>query len=443
VAERMKAWADPRGPADNAPARRVRTLLAGLVVAIVVAAGLLVWQLYPSTTRSPAGTQDDGPTFYQAIAAVNTSVAAETGGPWDLYGVWGIASPLPFSPDSLGWPSYNLTVNSCQAQFNGLTLWNGSIPIFNGTYDSGTAPFWQFAFFSNASHSILIATDVSGVARAFPPMAMTSTCAEATSLDAYPWLFARSLTPFPSNSPTMARSAWAASGHEWMTADEPAWEAFVFGYSYWGSANPTGLTVKFGRCGEVGATSVQPVLDVSVSTNGSWKSSFNGTQGCGDVVSLGPPPVLDGYRIHFSNATFSNSTNSSRAELPLAVAYDSAPNDSDAGGLVTWMVTMNLTDQAGQRLEPSASSCSHWVPTTADCYSSDEGWYVVLVSASGSWLDSYPSTADAAEWALPNVALATNQLLIVVAPAAWNTTGDLLSLSGTISTAPVSGEGTI
>jgi len=284
----------------------LRVRLFAVVAAVLVVgagAGLSLWYLTRSGTSKPTSIVADGPTFYQALGAVNGSVASSPGGPWTIFAVWGVASPVPFDPNALGWLSQNLTVNSCGEAFNGVTLWNGTIPLFNGTFDSGTAPFWQFAFFSNASQSILIATDLVGVSHVFTPMAMTSVCAKATGLGGSPWAWAKILSPFPADSSIMAESAWSSTGQSWESSNRPGYELFVLGWNEWGSANPEGLIVKFARCGEVGFTGIQPVTDFLLTSGGTVFSVFNGSQGCGNVMSLGPPPVYVQYVMDFSNTS--------------------------------------------------------------------------------------------------------------------------------------------
>jgi hypothetical protein len=419
-----------------------------IVVLVVVAIAILLVLsalAYRSTTSSQPSTGPiaDGPTFYQAIAAVNGSVAAQPGGPWTLYAVWGVATPIPFSPDSLGWSSYNETVNSCGAQFNGLTLWNGSIPLFNGSFNSGTAPFWQFGFFSNASQSILLATDVLGVPRTYPLMSMSSPCADGTGLGATPWIWANILSPFPANSPVMAASAWEAIGARWTTANQPGYEVYVLGFSDWGSGNPSGLIVRFARCGEVGATGVQPEVNVILNGNGTWNSYFNGTQGCGDVISRGPPPVYGGFVVDFASPNVSHGTGTIVVNQSFQVTYGNRSADSDAGGLVSWMATLNVTNSGGQRLPSLTPGCGNWVSSLGECSPDGAGWYAVLLSSSGSWLDAYPSSPNGTDWEIPNVALASNQFLAVVVPSTWNPAGDVLSINGTVSLVVVSGSVTL
>ncbi|MFZ0891282.1 MAG: hypothetical protein WB778_06250 [Thermoplasmata archaeon] len=430
--------------ADNRPSHRVRRLSAvviTLALIIAVTAGAGAWYLF-SESHPNASSKSDGPTFYQAIASVNGSVANISGGPWTLFGVWGIASPLPFAPNALGWFENNLTVNSCGAQFNGLTLWNGSIPLFNGSFDSGTAPFWQFAFYSNSSQSILIATNVLGFAKVYPPMAMTSECAKATGLGADPWNWSPILIPFPPNSPIMAESAWNAIGEKWMAQNPAGFERYVFGYSYWGSGNPIGRTIGYLRCGEVGATAVQPVVDVILNDNGTSNSFFNGTQGCGNVISLGPPPVLDPYGVNFSAPSLSEGNGTTYVNVSFQATHDSG-NDTDAGGLVSWMATLRLNNSTGVDLPSVIPDCSTWVPSLSDCRADGSGWYAVLLSSSGKWIDSFPSISNGTVWNIPNVSIVSNQYLVIVAPSSWDVTGDNLSVYGTSPAATVGGSVTL
>jgi hypothetical protein len=125
------------------PESRRRVIFAVAAAAIIVVAGGFgsYFVLAHLRNTGPSGVAD-GPTLYQAMAAMNQTLRNATGGPWGLFSVYGVAAQAPYSANVVGYPSNNLTVNACQAQFNGLTLWNGTMPVFSGTLNSGTAPFW-------------------------------------------------------------------------------------------------------------------------------------------------------------------------------------------------------------------------------------------------------------------------------------------------------------
>ena len=421
--------------------RRALTITAVCVAALAVVGALLVW--YPWNRAAPASPPDraDGPTFYQALGQVNASVENTSGGPWTLYTVYGIATPVPFSPSALSWNEQNETVNSCGHLFNGLTMWNGSIPLFNGTYNSGTAPFWQFFYFSNVSDEILVASNVLGVPQVFPPIPIWSPCMNGSALGLDPLSFAKVLEPLPANSPTLASAAVGALGPKWFADNPSTFEAFRFGNNYWGSGNPGGLIVNFERCGEVGEAGVQPFASVGLSSAGSFVTSFVGIEGCGNIYSLGPPPVVLPWKIGFSNVSTVVSGEGSYSTIPFQALVENNTGGyyPDAHGIVSWMIRLTLTNSTGVVLPTATSSCGGWVPTASDCGANGTGWFLLLLSPYGQWLDSYGATSTGANWSAPAVSIVSNQQMVLVCPSTWNLTGDVLSASSATSNVTLSG----
>ena len=209
-------------PARDRGRRRRIAVVAAIVAIVVVAGGLGGY--FVLTHRAASGTRvvDDGTTYYHALAQVNGTVQNVTGYPWALFSVFGVAAQAPFSANVLSYIFENYTVNTCGRLFNGPTLWNGTMPVFTGTFDSGTAPFWQFAFYSNTTHEDLIATDVLGTPYVYPPEQnqQPGTC--------YPWnavpgplAWSKALSLVSVNSPTAGAAAWGAVSSYWPQADEP------------------------------------------------------------------------------------------------------------------------------------------------------------------------------------------------------------------------------
>jgi len=430
--------------APGMPARRA-VLVVAVAVAMTVAGGLGTVLVLEQKAGSTTSVVNDGPTFYQALGKLNASVQATPGGPWTLYTVYGVATPVPFSPSALGWFEQNRTVNSCGALFNGLTLWNGSIPLFNGTFNSGTAPFWQFFYFSNVSQSILVATDVLGQTRVFPPAPMSSSCFAGSSLNYDPWGWARVFDPFPADSPTLSRSAVNALGAGWFVNNPSVFEAYRFGSNYWGSGNPGGLVINFERCGEVGRAGIQPAASVGVSSAGKFVTSFVGAEGCGNVESLGPPPVFFSYELGFASPTAVITGSSTYITIPFQalLTNSSGTIGTDASGIVSWMVRLNLTSGSGAALPEAGFSCDEWVSTTSDCVANSTGWFAILQPPYGAWLDSYGASRTGMNWCIPDVSLVSEQQLVIVVPNSWAVTGDLLSVASTTSNATISGSTTI
>ena len=421
-------------------------LIAVGIAALTVAAGSLAGYLYVQqrSGRSSA-VVDDGPTFYEALSQLNTSVQGTPGGPWTLYTAYGVAAPVPFSPSALGWNRQNLTVNSCGAQFGGLTLWNGSIPLFNGTYNSGTAPFWQFMYFSNATQRILVATDVVGQPHVYPPILMLSPCMTGSSLANEPWAWARVLNPLPADSPTLARTAVERLGANWFAGNQPVTETYRFGNNYWGSGNPGGLVMNFERCGETGEAGVQPKSSVVMNESGAFVTSFVGAQGCGNVYTLGPPPVILPYQFAFLSPSTLLSGGGGYTTIAFQAAVEAVSNGTlggwypDAHGIVSWMSRLSLVNATGTPLPSAKPTCPEWVPAIGDGAAESAGWFVVLLSRDGGWLDAYGVSAGGANWSLPNVAVVSNQQMVVVCPSTWDVAGYTLAANSTTPSVILSG----
>jgi hypothetical protein len=432
------------GPERN---RRRRTLVSIVVATLLVAAGTggyVFVSHWLSANPSPRG---DGPTLYGALAAVNQSVDETPGGPWTLSQVYGVASPVPTDPSSWGWGPYDEVLASCQSAFNGLTLWNGTIPVFDGTFNSGTAPFWQLVFFSNTSQQLLVTTDVLGVTHVYPPIAMTSRCAEGTGLSNKPWgmsqLFDFSGSGFPGNTPGMAAAAWTDDGKDWTSwIKHVPTEMFLMGAAQFGSGQPPDTMTTFFTCGTPGGAGATPGLDVFAQIPDTSKvgGSFNYTIGC--------TPTADNFsaipvQVDFSNTTTAQGASGVAVSAELRLSYPGGPPYGgpayNAAGITSWMVGLNLTDAEGTKLPVANPLCSTWVPTVADCPANASGWYAVLLSPDNEWEGVYGATDSGSGWSYPVLPIANNETLAVVVPASWNVTGDSLEVSSTTSRLPLTG----
>jgi len=400
-----------------------------------------------SPTPPPQPPKSDGPTLYQAIASVNRSLENLTGGPWALFSIYGIAAQGPYSPNVESYPSENRTVNACQAQFNGLSLWNGTIPVFNGSLYSGTAPFWQFGFYSNASKEVLLATDVLGAVRVYPPFSPIQ-----VSRSCYPWYdlgnpedWVQELSPFLPNSPAVAQSALNAISQDWFNQNSPITEIFTTGPGVFDGLGDLGggAGVIFERCGLSDVTGIQPLV--------LWGESLQGTDGSYSIettnCALLNHPYFAGYGTYDlisvpPNETTFSKTAQFQASFQVAMVEhnNSAPTVYDGWGLANWMTSMNLTTSSGQRLPLGTSTCDTWVASVADCFANSSGWFTVVLSASGEWINSYGALANGtAGWSEPVTALVSHQQLVIVCPDSWNITGDVLNVTSTVPTSTVNG----
>lgn len=419
-----------------------RALLAILLAVVVVGsgAGYLVY-LSISGGGEPVSISD-GPTFYQAVAAIQPGVLAFSGGPWTLFSVYGIASPLPFTANGMGPYNNSETINSCGSAFNGLTIWNGSIPRFSGTFNSGTAPFWQLAYFSNSTQSLLITTDVLGRVTLFPPIGLNSTCGQASELGLDPAGWASSdFVPFPADSTVMASAAWAAVGKQWTAVNPGSAELYVLGanrYNDW----PAGLLVAYERCGVVGAAGVQPVVYADMNSDGSLNNYFNGTKACTAEYSPTGPPIPNALNFSAARVARVDGTLTANQSFVASVIFTPTSRSDDALGLVTWMASLSLLNRTGSLLPTATPVCRLWTSSASACSANPAGWYVVLLSQSGSWLDTYPGSAGLSNWTIPNQSITTNQSMLLVCPSTWAIGGDMLTVASTTAQVILGGEAT-
>jgi hypothetical protein len=424
-----------------------------IVVAVVVAIALLLILSvlafhFTTTSQSSPGPTADGPTLYQALAQINITVRNVSGGPWTLFSVWGVAAQSPFSPNVVGYPAENLTVNLCGRQFDGLTLWNGTIPVFDGTFDSGTAPFWQVGFYSNVSHSILLTTDTLGITKIYPPMTYPGPCTAWYDLGSAPWHWTIPPGAFPADSPTATQTAWRVVGQDWLQSNRPEVELITIGPGVFnGFGDASGYGVYFDRCGQAGIAGLaEPLVLVGESLQAQWRETQKLTTDC--ALPSSGYGSLDGlYSLRFSAINVSSAAGTTWLIVPFQVAF-AYPNgtltsDFDGWGLANWMTSLNVTTSLGLHLPLGTATCQSWVASLAECTANVTGWYAVLLSSTGEWLDSYGATPEGTGWSVPVDALVSHQELVVVVPSSWNLSLATLNVTSTVSTSRIIGSVTL
>jgi len=431
---------------ERVGSRTGKRLTAVVVVVILVMAGVggyLVWSY--ASERTPSNEpKTDGPTFYQALAQVNTSVQNTSGGPWSLFSVYGIANVAPFSAGVIGFPLDNITTNACGAEFNGVTLWNGTIPVFDGSFESGTAPFWQFGYFSNTSREILLATSVLGAPRVYAPIPFPSECQPWYDFPSAPAGWASMLTPLPPNSPIPTEAVVSGLGQKGVAFNESYVEIMTLGPGVFNSLGDGGSTwgVYFDRCGLPQTPGIQPLILAGVSDNGTNVGYFNETINCA-LVTSGNRGLNALYHLDFSTPVTSVTASGIQVTTPFQVAIahlnGTLTGNFDGWGLATWMVSANVSNSSGAPLPIGLPSCPNWVPNIASCVANDSGWFVVLLSAGGQWLGAYGLTTSGPGWTLPVWTIVSHQQLVIVTPPSWNIANDSLILTSTVSASVVHG----
>lgn len=445
-----------------------RLFETAVVMVLVVAGSLGGWYWLEESNHSPTAptVRDDGPTFYQALASLNTSITNESGGPWSIFSVMGIAAQGQYSPSVKGYVSINasIPVNGCQAALDGLTMFNGSIPIFTGTFNSGTAPFWQFAYYSNETSEVLVGTNVLGVPHLFAPFPLQDNCTHAWGdfgLDPAQWAEqVYSNSSLPPNSPIAAQAVWSTDDTEYLDRHLPLVELFTSGPAMLAGTQdlPYGrLGVDFVSCGLVGFTGYKMDPDWAtgfgmayysgVNKNGSFPggSGFNATTNCyvGNTATV-PGAVTGSYQLSFSPVSASSGETTTWVAASTWVNFTLTNHGggeyTDMWGLANWMTSQNLTTPSDSRLPFGMPACTSWMPSIYDCSANSSGWYAVVLSANGEWINSYGVLPiGTVGWSEPVTALVSYQQLVIVVPRAWNVTGDILTVNSTVSSATVSG----
>ena len=427
-------------PSVGNPERREPIVVVlAVTVALLLVLSVLAFR-FVSPTTSPAtspANPGNGLTFNQAFAPVNATVANYTGGPWLPTSIVGIATEVPAAPLPNYLSSLNLTMRLC-GELPGVTVWNASgIPVFTGDLNSGAAPFWSFVF-KNASGSYLYSTDLEGAIRVDGPSSTFTNCLQAAGIGS-------SYIVNPSvDTPSVAQVAYSAAGEAFSTKHSPLVEYFVYGSAQVlePDASPFGWVVNYFRCDLVGVSGLQNYTAVGVLASGGESTTFtdNGWLTC----------TLSEYRIAFG-AILGNSTvsfgSTTDVSLPFLVTSPAALKNNttvyDGWGLLTWMTRLQLLGGNGQPLSVSRATCQAWVPSLTDCPSNSSGWFAVLLSQNGAWLDSYPSAANASAWAIPNVILSDQDQLVVVCPGSWNLSADIINVHGTPLAPEVTGFATL
>jgi hypothetical protein len=430
-------------PSHGVDRRRLSVVVASVLVGALVGAAIVSL----SFRTTAVGTPKEGLSLHQALRQVNATVQNVSGGPWALFSYIGFAAEGMFNPAafSLG-SSTNASLRYCGEQLPGVTLWNGSaIPVFDGSIASGAAPFWQFEFSSNLTKGVVVATDISGVVRVYPPILPTDSCwsyAGGGAADRYfSWV-----NPLPEDSSVQAQLSYDRVARTFESDHRPVVEIFADGFTPLGAIGhgPNG-GVEFFRCGLVGVAGAQPFLIVGFSSAGQILDTINGTVSCTATNSLGPPPVYTPYSIIPSTpgppSVFGHGFESVRFsfQTEFLTGVNNSTRYNDAWGLLSWMVSMSLRNSSGQSLPTAALSCQAWVSTLAACTPLGSGWSIILTSADGVWLDSFPSASSPSSWSLPVAAVATNEQLVLTYPSSWNVTGDSLVFSNTVSVPTIGG----
>lgn len=377
----------------------------------------------------------NGVTFADAYGPVNSTLSRWSDGPWRPTSILGVASGAPSAP----LPNYNASLNQTMrlcGELPGVTVWNDSgIPVYTGGLAAGAAPFWSILF-RNTTGAYVYATDLEGIIRIDGPSSTVDACVEAAGIGSS--LF----VPSSVNSPQVSLTAYLASGKMFSAVHPRLVEYYVLGNAQLEEpdASPVGWVVNYFQCDVAGVSGRQNYAAVGVNESGNTQFIDNGWLTC----------TLPSYRFDFGsgplNATGSFGTTVDVSLPFLVTAPDALANNTtlfDAWGLLTWVTRLQLAAGNSSPVSESPPSCNSWVPSLTECPADSSGWFVVLLSQGGVWLDSYPSATNDSSWSVPNVILSSQDQFVLVAPASWNLSADALEVTSTTPNTDIEGSVTL
>jgi hypothetical protein len=399
--------------------RRRPWILAPVVAVLVAAAGLGVYYLAPP---NPATSFDpDSISFFQALKLANSSLANATHTTWDLVSVMGIDSASPVNP-----PIVLGDQQSCAA-LPSPTVWNTSaLPISTGRVAPGTAPFWQLTFLNRTSRAWVMATvvdrtpDVLGPLTSWDPCSQVYGVKNTTNLSGYPSIHPKVDTT------AVGPVAVSAIGSSFLVSHPQSATYYTMGNQPLGILgwNAVEWFVSYTECGVSSAPVRIPApLDAAYvdASSGQLDATLTGGFSC-------------------SASTYSLNLSVVAAPLPtVSLEVSSLENGTlspilgQPTALGSIAIGPRITNSSGQQVSPSTSLCPTWVGTVSTCPRPSSGWYLVLTTPTGEWLDSYPN-ATGSGWLAPNVDVESGDLLEIVTSPGLSLAGDGLGIQGLLST---------
>jgi len=231
-----------------------------------------------------------------------------------------------------------------------------------------------------------------------------------------------------------------ATGDNFSAKHSPLVEYYVLGNAQAldPDASPLGWIVNFFRCDLEGVSGPQ-----NYSAAGNLR---NGDQSAVAVDNGWLTCTNSNYQLAFTsppeNLTRPGSPTQTLS-LPFQVEFPAFPTNSstfyDGWGLLAWMTQLAVEGSGGVALPTTPPTCQAWVPSIDDCGGSPSGWFAVLLSQNGAWLDSFPSSSNNTTWSVPNVIVSSQDRLLVVLPASWPVQSETLGVFPTPSAPALSG----
>jgi hypothetical protein len=406
----------------NPERREPLVVVLAVTVALLLVLSALIFHFGSPATGPTSPTPVTGLSFDEALSVTNSTVGNESGGPWTLFSVIGIAAPDPVWPfTTLDYPA------DCQS-VAGPSIWNSSKIPTTSDLTSGVLPFWSLLYF-NANDSVLAGVTTERVVQVIGPILPSTPCGHQLA----PLVHNATKIQPPIDSTGAANVAWAAAGASYVSTNRGAVAYFKFGVSQLGNSwSGPAWTVIYWSCGLPGYGLNQNFSAVGVTSLSNPPTVLTGYFGCS----------LSNFALSFLNQTTmpgQNGTSLTQSSITVGstVSGITIPNTV---GLVSWMSDLNLTNTTSGHRDPLATVlCNGTALGLASCRGSAGGWYAALVAPGGAWLDVYSNRSGTPGWLYSNVPVYSGDFLTVSLPMSWTGTAQSLSAGSTTTQIAISG----
>ena len=449
----LMSGSGPGPPAPAVPPERgkPRRILAAIAITVlVVAAGVVSYEVYqatrPTTTYPPppAGwTTLDG-----AWTAVSNAFSALANGSWSISFAEGVAADGHWSPPAALFMNTGGKWSNCEAQLSGistLTYWNASqYPSTQSAtvFTSGGAPLWTFVFNGTDTWTYVaswfLGTVILNAAlgpgssclqfgvfnspayqRVSPSQELNSNAiaTEVRAEDDYLAGIGYPMPPTPMPVPPNPGVALYLPGPQVLPY-------LIVGQSQW--------TLAYTTCGLNGYYGTTTPFTAYLLNSTAPPSGHNYQWG------IGPGPCYDAVYSVDLNRTVVVGAPSGRGQYfewrtNVSFLTSAVPTHWSLSDFSTSLfgLELNSLSPSPGSLPSSAALCGPGSHNLSSCPAPSAGWYAVLLSPTGVWLDSFPSSPNGTQWALPNVLAQSRDLLAFVGSGAYTST-DSLSISSAI-----------
>lgn len=410
------------------PRHVVRTSLVVIVAALTASAGAAFYLERPFSTAPaaysvpPAGWA----TFDTAWNDVAESLAGFANGSWTISFAEGVAADEPWSPPA----SYYGTVwSSCETQLSGistLTFWNASeYPASQSPDDfsSGSAPLWTFIFNGTGTQTFVVTwlldkIILNGAVESGSPCFDTGLFTDyGRPINPALWLDSSVIAGEVDQANAAALTAPSGTSEALPVPPAPGAALYFPGTQAFagGWGGPPEWSFVYSTCGleDRYGNSAFFAYTPSATTRGPTAPMIAGTFPCYRTDYLVQLSATPGFQPQDRDGAYFE------WEANVSFLTSAVPAMWNLTDLSTSLFGLSLTYNSslfGEEPPSIAAECGPGSTGLSSCPIPDSGWYGVLLSRNGTWLDSFPASPNGTRWTVTGVPLASQDVFALLGP---------------------------